>query len=146
LRPAALESASLAALIDRLGDSLGGQVQIPVDIVVDDVDLPPEVKLAFYRITQEAFSNILKHARARRATAVVRAKGRGATLLVRDDGRGFDPDAVASGHMGLLIMRERLERVGAELMVDSAPGLGTTIRAVWPRPASDDPRLERMGA
>ena len=60
LRPASLAAAPIGALIDRLGDSLGGQMQIPVEIVVDDVDLPPEVKLAFYRVTQEAFSNIAK--------------------------------------------------------------------------------------
>ena len=146
LRPTALEAAPLDALLDRLGDSLGGQVQIPVDIHVDDADLPPDVKLAFYRVTQEAFSNITKHARAQRVTVAVRANGDGATLTVEDDGRGFDPDGVPSGHMGLHIMRERLERVGAALTVESSAGRGTTIRADWPRPASDEPQQEREGA
>jgi signal transduction histidine kinase len=136
LRPAALEAAPLDTLLDRLGDSLGGQVQIPVEIVVKDgVDLPGDVKLAFYRVTQEAFSNVIKHARATRVTVEVSADGEGATLTVRDDGKGFDPDTVASGHMGLHIMRERLERVQAALVVDSAPGKGTTLRAVWASPA-----------
>jgi signal transduction histidine kinase len=65
---------------------------------------------------------------------------------VADDGRGFDPAAVPSGHMGLHIMSERLERVGGGFAVRSAPGEGTTITAVWRQPASDRSPLERMGA
>ena len=74
------------------------------------VDLPPDVKIVFYRVTQEAFSNIAKHARASRVSARVLAGDGVATLTVQDDGRGFDQDAVPSGgHMGLRIMHERLD-------------------------------------
>ena len=81
-------------------------------------------------------------------TARVAADGDGGvTLTVTDDGRGFDPAAVASGHMGLHIMRERLEqRRRRASPSQSAPGEGTTITAVWRQPASDRPALERMGA
>jgi len=138
LRPATLDAAPLDTLLQRLGDSLGGQAQIPVDIHVDeDVSLPRDVKLVFYRVAQEAFSNIGKHARATRVTAVVGAQGGGAMLTVRDDGNGFDPGAVSGDHMGLRIMRERLDRVEASLAVDSAPGRGTTVTVVWPRPGPD---------
>ena len=146
LRPAALEAAPLDALIERLGDALAGQTQIDVDIEVDDVDLPSEVKIAFYRVTQEAFSNITKHARASAVTARLLAVDGGATLTVQDDGRGFDPGSVPSGHMGLHIMSERLEHVAGTLSVDSRPGEGTTIRAAWLQTASDERPLERMGA
>src|SRR5665648_291853 len=143
LRPAALEATPLEALLDRLGDSLGGQAQIPVDIHVDeDVSLPRDVKLVFYRVAQEAFSNIGKHGRATGVTAVVGAQGGGAMLTVRDDGNGFDPGAVSGDHMGLRIMRERLDRVEASLAVDSAPGRGTTVTVVWPRPGADGLRQE----
>ena len=54
------------------------------------------------------------------------------SLSVRDDGRGFDPGAVEPDRMGLRIMRERLDSVGASLEIVSAPGRGTTITAVWP--------------
>ena len=143
LRPATLDAAPLDTLLQRLGDSLGGQAQIPVDIhVAEDVSLPRDVKLVFYRVAQEAFSNIGKHARATRVTAVVGAQGGGAMLTVRDDGNGFDPGAVTGDHMGLRIMRERLDRVEASLAVDSAPGRGTTVTVVWPRPGPDGLRQE----
>ena len=146
LRPAALETAPLDSLLERLGDALAGQMQIEVNVVVDDVDLPADVKIAFYRVTQEAFSNIAKHARATAMTARVLAVDGGATLTVSDDGRGFDPASAPRGHMGLHIMRERLERIAGTLEVDSAPGEGTTISAAWLQPASDELPLERMGA
>ena len=146
LRPAALEAAPLDNLIERLGDALEGQTQIDVEVAVADVDLPPDVKIAFYRVTQEAFSNVAKHARATTVTAYVLAVDGGATLTVRDDGRGFDPAVVPSGHMGLHIMKERLERISATLTVASSPGEGTTIHAAWLQPASDERPLERMGA
>ena len=147
LRPAALETAPLDALLERLGDALAGQTDVDVDVqVAEDLDLPPDVKIALYRVTQEAFSNIAKHARATAVTARVALDGDGGvTLTVTDDGRGFDPAAVPSG-MGLHIMRERLESVGGGFAVESAPGRGTTITAVWRQPASDRPALERMGA
>ena len=145
LRPATLDAAPLDTLLQRLGDSLGGQAQIPVDIHVDeDVSLPRDVKLVFYRVAQEAFSNIGKHARATRVTAVVGAQGGGAMLTVRDDGNGFEPGAVTGDHMGLRIMRERLDRVEASLAVDSAPGRGTTVTVVWPRPGPDG-SLQELG-
>jgi signal transduction histidine kinase len=147
LRPAALETAPLAVLIERLGDSLSGQADVGVDVRVDgDLDLPSGVKIALYRVTQEAFSNIAKHARASAVTARVQTDGSAVTLSVADDGRGFDPAAVPEGHMGLHIMAERLAAVGADFAVRAAPGEGTTITAVWRHPASDRRALETMGA
>ena len=148
LRPASLETAPLDGLLERLGDALAGQTQVTVDVEVDQaMDLPPDVKIVFYRVTQEAFSNIAKHARAGHVSARALAVDGGATLTVQDDGRGFDPGAVPSGgHMGLRIMSERLERIAGTLTVESSPGRGTTIRAVWLQPALDERPLERMGA
>jgi len=142
LRPAALEAAPLQALLDRLGDALAGQIQVPVNVRAgDDLDLPAETKLVFYRVAQEAFSNIAKHSHATEVTAEVAADGDGVvSLCVHDDGRGFDPGAVGADSMGLRIMRERLDEVGASLAVDSKPGGGTTITAVWPiRPQARAP-------
>ena len=125
LRPAALQAAPLDVLVERLGDALSGQTDISVDMSVDeDLDLPPDVKVVFYRVMQEALSNITKHARASAVSARVEAAGDAVTLTVVDDGRGFDPAAVPEGPMGMHIMAERLSGIGAEFSVLSAPGEG----------------------
>ena len=54
-------------------------------------------------------------------------------LAIRDDGRGFDPDDVPPEHMGLCIMRERAEAVGAQLEIVSQTGRGTQVTVAWPR-------------
>jgi len=145
LRPAALEATPLEALLGQLGDALAGQIKGPVNIrTADDIPLSSATRLVFYRVTQEAFNNIAKHARATEVEVDCVAESDGVvSLCVRDDGAGFDPGAIGPESMGLRIMRERLERVGASLEIDSAPGRGTTITAVWPGLAgAPDPREE----
>ena len=134
LRPAALEATPLDALLDQLGNALAGQIEGPVTIrTADDIPLSSETKLVFYRVTQEAFNNIAKHARATEVDVECLVDADGAvSLRVRDDGTGFDLGAVGPDRMGLRIMRERLDSVGASLEIDSKPGSGTTITAVWP--------------
>lgn len=147
LRPSALESAPLDALLERLGDALGGQTQAEVAVEVDSgLDLPNDVKIVFYRVTQEAFSNIAKHARATRVSARLVAVDGGVTLTVKDDGRGLDPEAITGSQMGLRIMNERLQHIAGTLVVRSAPGEGTTIEATWASTASVGRPRERMGA
>ena len=138
LRPAALEAAPLEALLARLGDALAGQIQVPVDVQTDGgVAVPPDVKLVLYRVAQEAFSNVAKHARATRVGIDLHANDDGdLALIVYDDGNGFDPGSVAHDRMGLRIMRERADRVGASLAIDSEPGGGTTITVIWQDQAS----------
>jgi signal transduction histidine kinase len=152
LRPATLEAAPLEALLERLGDALAGQINGQVNVrTAADLPLPPDTKLAFYRVAQEAFNNIAKHACATQVDVACVADGDGAVSLhVRDDGRGFDPVDVGPDSMGLRIMRERLDSVGALLEVRSAPGRGTTITAVWPcltqSPAPAEEEHERSTA
>ena len=101
--------------------------------------------MALYRIAQEALNNVVKHARASQATVALRASPAPATpsewgprgmveLIIRDDGRGFDPDHTSPERLGLGIMRERAQTIGAELTIDSQPGQGTEVRAVWAGP------------
>jgi signal transduction histidine kinase len=134
LRPATLEATPLAALLDRLGDALAGKIDGPVSIrTANEIPLSSATKLAFYRVTQEAFNNIAKHARASQVDVECGVDGHGVvSLSVRDDGGGFDPGTVEPDRIGLRIMRERLDSVGASLEIDSKPGSGTTITAVWP--------------
>jgi signal transduction histidine kinase len=133
LRPAALEAAPLESLLARLGDAVAGQFGGVVTVnAAEGLDLPPDVKLAFYRVAQEAFANVVKHARASAVHLVLRRARDGAVVLtVADDGGGFDPGAVRATSMGVRMMHERMENLGASLVLDTSPGEGTTITAVW---------------
>jgi signal transduction histidine kinase len=133
LRPAALEAAPLGSLLDRLGDMFAGQLQGTVTVRSSgDLDLPPDAKLVLYRVTQEALSNILKHAHASEADVEVVAEDGVVSLYITDDGTGFDIRTVSPSGMGLRMMRERLEGAGGSFAIESAPGRGTAIRAVIP--------------
>ncbi len=136
LRPAALAETSLPDLLRQLSEAVVGRARIPVDVQLDDdVDAPSDVSVALYRIAQEALNNVAKHSGAGRAEVTLRAcedDGReGLELLVRDDGCGFDVAAAGAGRLGLGIMAERAESIGAELEIDSAVGAGSVVRVEW---------------
>jgi signal transduction histidine kinase len=89
------------------------------------------------RIAQEAVTNALKHASARRIGVKLHREARKLYLRVVDDGRGFDQkDAFSTrgGHFGLIGMRERAERMGGELRLASHPGEGTELEVTVPLP------------
>ncbi|MEY5098264.1 MAG: hypothetical protein RJA36_983 [Pseudomonadota bacterium] len=92
------------------------------------VALPSDVQLQVLHVLQEALSNVRKHAQASQVWLTV-DKGPLWAFSVRDDGRGFEvPPAHGEGmSFGLQIMRERAERIGARVSVNSAPGLGTEV-------------------
>jgi signal transduction histidine kinase len=138
LRPAALMETSLSELLSQLAEAAMGRAGIPVTVSVEsNLTLPPNAHVALYRIAQEALNNIVKHAQAAWAEVSLRAvpdagkEGSAVELTIRDDGQGFDPEQVPPDHLGLGIMRERAEAIGARLQIASQPGLGTTIRVFW---------------
>jgi signal transduction histidine kinase len=90
------------------------------------------VKEAVYRIAQEALHNTVKHAHARHVALTLASADGVMRLDVRDDGQGFDADGDFPGHLGLKSMRERVARVRGTLDIQSAPGMGTHIRALIP--------------
>jgi signal transduction histidine kinase len=94
--------------------------------------VPPDVKVAFYHVAQEALNNVAKHARATHASLRLVRNDKGAELTVRDDGRGFVLDKVTPEHLGLSIMHERAETIGAQLQVESQLDGGTEVTIRWP--------------
>lgn len=132
LRPATLVDAELGDLLRQLAESITGRARVPVTLEVEGkCVLPPEVKVALYRIAQEALNNMAKHAGASQATVSVHGEPQRVKLRISDDGRGFDPSYVPPDHLGLGIMRERAEAVGATLRIESQPGQGTQVEVVW---------------
>jgi signal transduction histidine kinase len=127
LRPSELAQVGLAEIIEQLITGLECRRALDVTIDLDDVDLEPDTHLAFYRIAQEALGNIAQHSQATALTVELSA-GPPVRMVISDDGAGFDPDETPAGHLGLTIMRERADGVGAELEVATAAGEGTTIR------------------
>ncbi|HEX2947787.1 MAG TPA: GAF domain-containing sensor histidine kinase [Clostridia bacterium] len=138
LRPATLVEAPLGDLLKQLSEAVTGRARIPVSLdVKGSAKLPPEVKIVFYRITQEALNNIAKHSGASRADIGLKTNEDEqlgiitANLRIADDGKGFDPGSVTSEHFGIGIMKERAESAGAKLNVKSEPGSGTVIELEW---------------
>jgi PAS domain S-box-containing protein len=132
LRPDELVDHKLSELLRQLVDAMSGRTDLPITLTVTgECILPPDVQIAFYRITQEALNNISKHARATRARVILVCDQDQVILRVVDDGRGFDLEKRLINQLGLNIMRERAEAIGAELSIESEIGQGTEVRVVW---------------
>jgi signal transduction histidine kinase len=94
--------------------------------------------LALFRITQEALTNIRKHARATRAHITLSCSPDAVELIIADNGKGFEPGkeseaAVKRGSLGLLSMKERAHLAGAKLKIQSRPDQGTEVFVELPR-------------
>ena len=132
LRPSALTDTDLGDLLHLLGNALAGRINVPVEVTVaQEVILPPEVQVAFYRICQEALNNITKHAKASHVEINLLHADGAVELRVQDDGKGFEEGLAPAGHYGLSMMRERAQTVGAVLTVTSHPGQGTELNLHW---------------
>ena len=108
---------------------------IVVDLMLDDVTLPPRAQAQLLRVVQEALSNVRKHAQATHVTICLREGEDGIQLEIADDGVGFDVHAVEeTRHFGLRIMAERVQSLGGRLWVNSQMGVGTTVNVLLPTP------------
>jgi PAS domain S-box-containing protein len=132
LRPSALTEQRLDVLVHQLTEAMAGRTRMPIATqLTGDCTLPAEARIALYRIAQEALNNVVKHARASRATVDLYCRTGYARLYISDDGRGFDPAETRSDQLGLDIMRERAQTIGASLRIESQPGQGTRILVEW---------------
>lgn len=145
LRPAALIESDFCDLLRQLAQAASGREGMPVTVTVEGTcTLPPDVHVALYRIAQEALNNVVKHARASAVSVKLRCvpptlpdegmqpHGDGRIELeVSDNGVGFDPHNIPPDHLGLGIMRERAETIGASLEMQSERGVGTRLTVVW---------------
>jgi PAS domain S-box-containing protein len=109
-------------------DSIASRLDLPVEVDVPSGRLPPDIEASAYFIVAEALTNVVKHARATRATVRVAAGDGVLTLEVRDDGvGGADPN----GH-GLMGIADRVDALGGRLWIESSDGDGTVLAARLP--------------
>ena len=132
LRPAALERLGLAGALRALAEESAARGGIDVAANVEIAEAPGgDEERIVYRLVQEALTNALKHAEAKRVEVAVEGHDGEIRIAIRDDGRGFDL-ALATGGRGLTGMRERIELFGGSIEVTSEPGKGTEIVATVP--------------
>ena len=140
LRPSLLDDLGLAPALrwylDRQAQQVGFSAQFIADPTLER-RLSPHLEIACFRITQEALTNVARHAQAQWVTLQMHERGEELALRITDDGVGFDvgralQDAAHGASMGLLSMQERAALAGGEIEIASAPAQGTAIRVRLP--------------
>jgi len=147
LRPSALDDLGLCAAVDQQAVHLQKHTGMRIEfcgqgIGCTECRCPQEIKLALYRVAQEAMTNCLRHSEAERVSVIVTSGKDTVSVLVEDDGQGFDPHKLSSDrpHIGIRGMRERVESLGGELTIDTARARGTVVRATIPHTGSTCPQ------
>jgi signal transduction histidine kinase len=134
LRPVALDELGLTPALREHLTRCENEHGLVVEFMADEGPrLPASIETALFRFVQETVNNVLRHAQAGRVSVTLMRDEDRVRLWVADNGRGFDAQLPRSGrHVGLWSMRERVEQLGGEFEVRSAPGQGTTVTAVVP--------------
>jgi signal transduction histidine kinase len=132
LRPATLTQTRLSDLIRQLCEAFIGRSRLPIKLNIEgDGALPPEVQIAFYRIAQESLNNVFKYARASQVDVGLFISSSTVRFEVCDNGVGFDMSTSKPTSLGLRIMHERAEAIGAEFNISSTLGSGTCVEVTW---------------
>jgi signal transduction histidine kinase len=143
LRSKVLEREGLAKALMTIQETSGDSAGAVIDVRVKGRERvsPSGVDFHLLRIAQEAVTNAIKHGEARSIVISLEYLPEETRLTIQDDGGGFDPNASHSPgpHFGLLGMRERAEKIGALLTLDSAPGQGCRVSLVIPEKPSSNP-------
>jgi signal transduction histidine kinase len=154
LRSATLDSLEADEIVAGVAEELRANTLVNLDLRVEGEHRPnltAEQAEQLRHIAQEAFSNVLRHARAQRVAVRLHCGRRELTLEIRDDGVGFDAQRTAplgrdAAAQGLENMRRRAELVDARLSVKSQPGQGTALWLTMPvqssRPAARRPAVD----
>ncbi|HEX3088326.1 MAG TPA: ATP-binding protein [Ilumatobacteraceae bacterium] len=128
--PVEVPEVGWAAGLDPIISALR-QRGVMVNVKVPEVRLSPANELLLLRVGREALRNVDAHARASQVTISMTKSGNAVKLLIADNGVGFDKEMAESqrqvGHLGLQLLRDLSEDMGAVLVVDSTPGSGTTV-------------------
>lgn len=134
LRPLALEQLPIEVVLRRETESFtrDSGIKVALSIAGESRTRSPDIQSTLLRISQEALTNVRKHAGASEVYMHLAFEKNTVRLSVRDNGRGFDTDAPAESGFGLISMRERVRLLGGTLTVQSEIGRGTMIEATLP--------------
>ena len=141
LRPYLLDrlglTKALRSMLHKIKDSSGLAITAELDSI--DGRFPADAEMSIYRVVQESFNNVLKHADAKHVRVRLQATPITVELTIQDDGRGFD--ATTSNQeerrgFGLLGIAERVRLLGGTCAFKSKPGAGTTVSIHLPLPTS----------
>lgn len=137
LRPPVLDEWGLESALRQYAQRFEKRTGIRTEVMRKGSDgrLPAPVESCFYRIAQEALTNVWKHAEATSARVVLEVGRHACSLQVADDGKGFEPEAVSAEereHLGMMSLRDRAQLVGGRLSVECRPGRGTTVTVTAP--------------
>lgn len=134
LRPAELTDATLSSAIERIVSRWGDANHVRTDVSLTAVPLlHPEADVIFLRAAQESLSNVARHAGARHVRVTLGCVEELVLLTVEDDGRGFDEGEARSGEQrGLSGMRERVRQFRGHVLIESTPGMGTSLTVAMP--------------
>lgn len=137
LRPSILDDLGLIATIGWFCREFGllfPHIDVHRNILATEEEIADEIKVVIFRIIQEAFHNITKHAAADRIDLDLLIHNSALRLMIRDNGRGIASPEISlhSPGLGLKSMRERAELTHGEFRVDSVAGRGTMISVRWP--------------
>jgi signal transduction histidine kinase len=134
LRPYHLDKIGLTRSIEALVREIGSASDIELSADIADIDgaLPPDSQIHIYRIVQEGLTNVVKHARARRAKVTIARVPGQIEVRVEDDGDGFDPGTNGqsrdiSDGFGVIGIRERVQLLGGVMEISSKPKRGTAL-------------------
>jgi signal transduction histidine kinase len=134
LRPPLLQEHGLAAALRARLQAVESRAGLVAEFDCKTEErLAPDKEQELYRLAQEALNNVLKHAHAGRVTVQLGTANGHVTLEVADDGVGFEPILRGGDGFGMRGMRERVERLGGTLRIDSSPGAGTRLFVEVPR-------------
>ena len=142
LHPSTLTHLGLVAASRSLCHEVSESSNIQIDFSHSDVfkSIPQEVSTCLFRVLQESLTNVVKHSGAKTAQVELAGSPSEIQLQILDSGVGFDPRSTGSrGGLGLLSMRERLNLLGGELLIESRPSGNTWIKACVPLNSSASP-------
>ena len=138
LRPAMLDDLGLIPAMEAFAKSFARDtgIRVTLDTTTKLEELNGAKRTALFRVVQEALTNVVRHARAKRVDISLQLRGETVHMRIKDNGKSFDVHKVMhSGkvrHVGLLGMKERVDMIGGAFEIESSPGKGTTIHVAIP--------------